>query len=81
MTITCFVCGKWLHKFSFLFTKACMIVFFYCCFIIGAVRPDVLHFASLWITLTVPEGVGTENWAISNLPFLLNPSSIARMQS
>ena len=27
----------------------------------GAVRPDVLHFTSLRITLTVPEAVGAEN--------------------
>ena len=27
----------------------------------GAVNLDVLHNASLWITLTVPEVVGTEN--------------------
>ena len=47
----------------------------------GAVSPDVLHFASLPITLTVQEVVGTENWVTSNLPFLLDPSSIAKMQS
>ena len=47
----------------------------------GAVSPDVLHFAALRITLTVPEVVGTENWVTSNLPFLLYPSSIAKMQS
>ena len=47
----------------------------------GAVSPDVLHFASLRITLTVPEVVGTENWVNSNLPFLLDSSSIAKMQS
>ena len=28
----------------------------------GAVSPDVLHFAPLWITLTVAEVDGTENW-------------------
>ena len=28
----------------------------------GAVSPDVLRFAPLRITLTVPEVVGTENW-------------------
>ena len=47
----------------------------------GAVSRDVLPFASLWITLTVPEVVGTENWVNSILPFLLDPSSIAKMQS
>ena len=36
----------------------------------AAVSPDVLRNASLWITLTVPEVVGTENWLTSNLPFL-----------
>ena len=47
----------------------------------GAVSPDVLLFASLRITLTVAEVVGTEKWVTSNLPFLLNSSSIAKMQS
>ena len=47
----------------------------------GAVSPDVLRFASLRITLTVPKVVGTENRVTSNLPFLLDPSSIAKMQS
>ena len=47
----------------------------------GAVSPDVLRFASLQITLTVLEVVGTENWVTSNLPFMLNPRSIAKMQS
>ena len=47
----------------------------------GAVSTDVLRFASLWITLTVPKVVGTENEVNSNLPFLLNPSSITKMQS
>ena len=47
-----------------------------------AVNPDVLRFAPLlWITLTVPEVDGTENWVTSNLPFLLDASSIAKMQS
>ena len=45
----------------------------------GAVSPDMLHFASLRITLTVPEVVGTENLFTSNLPFLIDPSSIAKM--
>ena len=45
----------------------------------GAVSPGVLHFASLRITLT--EVVDTENRVISNLPFLLDLSSIAKMQS
>ena len=45
----------------------------------GAVSADVLCFASLRITLTVPEVVGTENWVTSNLPFLLDPSRIAKM--
>ena len=47
----------------------------------GAVSLDVLHNTSLQITLTVPEVVGTENEVTSNLPFLLDPSSIAKMQS
>ena len=47
----------------------------------GAVNPDVLRFASLRITLTVPEVVGIENGVTSNLPSLLDPSSIAKMQS
>ena len=34
-----------------------------------------------WITLTVPEVAGTENRVTSNLPFLLDPTSIAKMQS
>ena len=41
----------------------------------GAVSLDMLRFASLRITLTVPEVVGTENGVNSNLPFLLDPSS------
>ena len=47
----------------------------------GAVSPDVLHNASLQIILTVQEVVDTENWLTSNLPFLLDPNSIAKMQS
>ena len=47
----------------------------------GAVSSDVLRFASLWITVTVPEVIGTENWVTSNLLFLLDPSSITKMQS
>ena len=47
----------------------------------GAVSPDVLLFAFLQITLTVSEVVSTEDWVNSNLPFLLDPSSIAKMQS
>ena len=47
----------------------------------GAVSLDVLRFASLRITLTVPEVVGTENRVTSSLPFLLDPSNIAKMQS
>ena len=46
-----------------------------------AVSPDVLHNTSLRITLTVPEVVGTENWITSVVPFLFDPSSIAKMQS
>ena len=34
----------------------------------GAISPDVLLFASLWITLTVPEVVGTKNLVISTIP-------------
>ena len=47
----------------------------------GAVSTDMLHNASLQITLTVPEVVGTENRVISNLPFLLDTSSIAKIKS
>ena len=47
----------------------------------GAVSLDVLHNASLRITLTVPEVVGTENRVTSSLLFLIDPSSIAKMQS
>ena len=47
----------------------------------GAVRSDMLHNASLRITLTVPNVVGTENRVTSNLTFLLNTSSIARIQT
>ena len=42
----------------------------------GAVSPGILRFAFLRITLTVPEVVGTENEVTSNLPFLLDSSSI-----
>ena len=38
----------------------------------GADGPDVLHDVSLWITLTVPEVIGTKNWVTSNLPLLLD---------
>ena len=38
-------------------------------------------FASLGITLTVPEVVGTENWVNSHQPFLLDPSNIVKVQS
>ena len=41
----------------------------------GAVSLDVLRFASLRIT----EVVGTEKWITCNLPFLLDPTSIAKM--
>ena len=51
------------------------------CRLPGAVSSDVLRFASLWIILTVAEMVSIENWVNSNLPFLLDPSSIAKMQS
>ena len=47
----------------------------------AAVSSDVLRFASLRITLTVPEAVGTESRVTSSLPFLLDSSSIAKMQS
>ena len=47
----------------------------------GAVSPDVLRFKFLRITLAVPEVVGIENWVTSNIPFLLDSSSIAKMQS
>ena len=38
-------------------------------------------YASLRIKLTVSEVVGTKNWVNFSLPFLLDLSSIARMQS
>ena len=47
----------------------------------GTVSADMLCFASLQITLTVPEVVGTDNRVTSNLPFLLDPSSIAKIRS
>ena len=47
----------------------------------GAVSPNAVHNAFPRITLTVSEAVGIENWVNSNLPFLLDPSSIAKMQS
>ena len=47
----------------------------------GAVNLDALHNVSLRITLTVSEVVDTENWVTSNLPFLLDPSSITKMRS
>ena len=47
----------------------------------SAVSPDMLYFASLQITLTVPEVVGTKNEVTCNLPFIYDPSSIAKMQS
>ena len=47
----------------------------------GAVNPDVLHSASLRITQTVPEVVDAENQVTSSLPFLLDPTSVAKMQS
>ena len=45
----------------------------------GAASQDVFHNASLRITLTVLEVVGTKNWVTSNLLFLLDPSSITKM--
>ena len=47
----------------------------------GVVSSDVLLFAFVRITLTVPEVVGIKNWVTSNLPFLLDPRIIAKMQS
>ena len=41
----------------------------------------MLRNAYLWITLKVPEVVGTENWVNSSLPFLLDSRSIAKKQS
>ena len=38
----------------------------------GAVSLDLLHNASLWITLTVSEVVGTDNQVKSSLPSLLD---------
>ena len=46
-----------------------------------AASQDVFHNAFNHITQIVPEVVGTENQVTSNLPFLLDPSSIAKMQS
>ena len=43
----------------------------------GAVSSDMLHFASLLITLTVPDVVGTQSCVTSNLLFLLDLCSIA----
>ena len=47
----------------------------------GAVSLDVLRVTSLRITLTFSEVVDSENGAASSLPFMLDPSSIAKMQS
>ena len=47
----------------------------------GAVSPDVLYDASLWIALTVPGVVAAENRVTCIISFLLDPSSIAKMQS
>ena len=47
----------------------------------GAVSLNMFHNTSLQITLTALEVVGTENWVTSNLQFMLDPSSIAKMQS
>ena len=47
----------------------------------GVVSSDVLRITSLRITLAVPEMVGTENWVTSNIPLLVDPSSIAKTQS
>ena len=47
----------------------------------GAVSLNVLHIASLRIKMTVLEVVDTENWVTSSLPFLLDLSIIAKMQS
>lgn len=47
----------------------------------GAVILDVLRNALLRITLLVPDVVSTENWDTNNLPFLLDSSSTANMQS
>ena len=41
----------------------------------GAVNPDVLRFASLQNTLTVPEVVDTENWVNSILPAAVSSRS------
>ena len=38
----------------------------------GAVSSDVLHFVSLWITLTVSEVGGTDNGVTFKLPLLLD---------
>ena len=42
---------------------------------------DVFLAASLQITLTFPRVGGTDNWVTSNLPFMLNTSSITRLRS
>ena len=47
----------------------------------GDVRPDVLRLEFLPITQTVPVVVGTKNRVTSNLPFLLDPSSMAKTHS
>ena len=47
----------------------------------GVVSSDVLRITSLRITLAVPEVAGTENWVTSNIPLLVDPSSITKTQS
>ena len=44
-------------------------------------HPDVLRFASFRVTQKDPEVAGTENQVNTNLPFLLDQNSIAKMQS
>ena len=72
-------CLSWLYNHIFRFLTYSSINKGVC--ILRRHITDVLHNASLRIILTVPEVVGTENWVTSNLPFLLDPSSIAKMQS
>ena len=42
----------------------------------GTGSVDMLHNAYLWITLTAPEVLGTDDQVISSLPFLPDPSNI-----
>ena len=47
----------------------------------GAVSLKALHNAPFQNTPTVQEVIGAENWVTSDVPFLLDPNNIAKMQS